>query len=117
MTDMTDNVVQLHAAQPPQPTALQRWQQLALRFPSVARAVGSPCWPCDELTPDALDAYLGTIYAHGGLRWAGSFLLELWRPGACWQHAPRWSPVKALASWDSEHRAAWQGWCSAPVSF
>lgn len=117
MTDTPNNVVQLHPAQPPQPTALERWQELARTFPSVARAASSPGWPSDKLSPGSLDAYLGTVHAHSGLRWAASFLLELWRPGQAWHHAPRWSPAQALGAWDSDHVAAWRRWCVAPILF
>ena len=117
MDDMPDNVVQLHPDAEPELSPLERWQQLAMTFPSVLRAAAGPHWPSDALTPGSLDAYLGTVHSHGGLRWSASFLLELWRPGQTWHHAPRWSPLQALGAWDSQHVAAWRRWVLCPESF
>jgi len=115
-----DNVIQLFAAdkQPPkEPTALMRWQKLALSFPSVAAALVGNNWPTDTLTPESLDAYIGTVYAHNGIRWAASFLLAVWKPGHNWLNTPNWNPVSAMSCWDSWHKRSWQAWSADPVFF
>ena len=98
-------------------TALQRWQKLALTFPSVIRALVSPNWPHEELTPGTLDAHVASVHSHNGLRWSASFLLAVWKPDARWHHAPAWNPVSAMNCWDSKHRKAWQAWCADPKVF
>lgn len=113
------NVVDLFPEQE-QPVVLapiERWRELALTFPSIHRAATGDFWPAPELTPGSLDAFVGTIRVHNGLKWSASFMLELWRPGVAWMNTPRWSPVLALQSWDSEHRAAWRRWTVLPEWF
>ena len=117
----TPNVVKLFPDAPDPEPLLRRWKRLANTFPSVHRAVVGAVvndrWPAEDLTPGSLDAYLGTVHAHNGLKWSASFLLEVWSPGSVWHHVPRWSPVMAWSAWDSKHRKAWQAWCAEPHFF
>lgn len=85
----------------------QRMSNLALSFPSLREAPGVREWD-----PNALNIWAtGSATSIG--RVSASFILNVWEPSTAWEAGP-FELMRALRTWDSEHRAAFASWSAQP---
>ena len=83
---------------------IDRFQALALTFPSLATAVSQRAIEPD-FTPEDLEAWSGRAGSPGQL--AAHFCLHVWdrRP---------FDLSRSLQVWDAQHRAAFAAWAAEP---
>jgi hypothetical protein len=86
---------------------LEKWQRLALLFPTVRDAFGS-----HYFKPKDLDRWASSSAREGGLH-AAKFLLSQWNSLVLWE-CGRFCVVDAMAIWNAEHRAAFLAWAHEP---
>lgn len=85
-----------------------RLQKLAHSFPSLRDAPGISAWD-----PEALDDWaIGPVPGSGAFR-SAQFILSVWNSQADWK-CGTFCAVRALQTWDSDHRAAFQAWVVEP---
>lgn len=87
---------------------ISKMTELALTFPTLRDAPGVK--PFDT---GLLDAWAAAGGRGSGSQHATRFLLAVWNSEGEWTSGT-FDAVKAMSSWDTNHRAAFVAWCNNP---